>query len=115
MNLFPFLIGIGKDWYKPILWIILGAILCYWPASCQGKREATIANNAKVELAAEQVKRAAAQAELAATLADMTRVAKTGEEVRELRTIVEQAEAGGDAGPAVAGVLNKLRERNRSR
>lgn len=108
MNLLPFLIGIGKDWYKPALWVILGAILCYFPASCQGKREATIANNAKVELAAEQVKRAA-------TLADMTRVAKTGEEVRELRTIVEQAEAGNDAGPSVSGVLNRLRERNRSR
>lgn len=27
MNLLPFLIGIGKDWYKPALWIILGAIL----------------------------------------------------------------------------------------
>lgn len=110
-----FLIGIGKDWYKPALWIILGAILCYWPAACQGKREATIANNAKVELAAEQVKRAAAQAELAATLADMTRVAKTKEETDELRTIVEQAEDGGDAGPAVSGVLKRLRERNRSR
>ena len=115
MNLIPFLIGVGKDWCKPVLWIVLGAFLCYWPASCQGKREATIANNTKVELAAEQVKRAAAQAELAATLADMTRVAKTGEEVRELRTIVEQAPAGNDAGPATSALLNRLRERNRSR
>lgn len=115
MNLAAFLIGVGKDWYKPALWIILGAILCYFPASCQGKREATIANNAKVELAAEQVKRAAAQAELAATLADMTRVAKTKEEIDDLRTVVEEAPAGNDAGPATSALLNRLRERNRSR
>lgn len=110
MNLIPFLIGVGKDWYRPALWIILGAVLCYFPASCQGKREATIANNAKVELAAEQVKRAAAQAELAATLADMTRVAKTKEQAQEIKELIVEKASDDAAGPGMDAWIKRLRE-----
>ncbi len=96
--------------WKALTGAALGAILCWPLAYCQGKNNANAANAAKVELAAEKVRRAATQAELAATLADMTRQAKTKQEITELQEIVDEAQPGNDAGPATAAVLAKLRE-----
>lgn len=101
--------------YRALLWIILGAVLCWPLAYCQGKSNASAANAAKVELAAEKVKRAATQAELAATLADMTRQAKTKQEITELQEIVDEAQPGNDAGPATISVLDRLRRQRGSR
>ena len=47
---------------------------------------------------------------LSANLADMARRAKTGEEIAELQEVVKDAQPGNDAGPAVSGVLGRLRE-----
>lgn len=115
MNLLPFALSFARTNYRAVLWIILGAIL-FWPlAYCQGKSNANAANAAKVELAAEKVKRAATQAELAATLADMTRQAKTKQEITELQEIVDEAQPGNDAGPATISVLDRLRRQRGSR
>lgn len=101
---------VGANWTKA-LWIALGALLCAPLAHCAGKRDARIENSAKLEAAAEKVRRAAVQAELAATIADATRRAQTKDEIAELQEIVDEAETGPDAGPATAGVLAKLRAR----
>ncbi|MCB4860806.1 hypothetical protein K7W03_14520 [Sphingobium sp. PNB] len=92
-----------------VAYVVGASFICFTLGYCQGKSNANAANAAKVELAAEKVKRAATQAELAATLADMTRQAKTKQEITELQEIVDEAQPGNDAGPAVAGVLDRLR------
>lgn len=99
--------------WRVIAAAIVGALLCWPVASCQGKREANAAYAAKVQAAAEQVKAAANKAELAAALADMARASKTKEEAQELREIISNAKDDGAVGPAVSGVLERLRERNR--
>ena len=111
MNLLPFSIGLIREHWTKALWIALGALLCAPLAHCAGKRDARIENSAKLEAAAEKVRRAAVQAELAATIADATRRAQTKDEIAELQEIVDEAETGPDAGPATAGVLAKLRAR----
>lgn len=113
MNLHRFLIGQLSDHWRKALWMLIGAILCYPLAHCQGKRDAKLIHAAKVEAASAKVERAAAQAELAATVADATRRAKTKEETDELRTIIQEAPDGGNAGPATSALLAKLRERDR--
>lgn len=111
MNALPFAIGLFRDHWTKALWIALGALLCAPLAHCAGKRDARIENSAKLEAAAEKVRRAAVQAELAATIADATRRAQTKDEITELQEIVDEAETGPDAGPAVSSVLAKLRAR----
>lgn len=101
--------------WKLVAGIALGAFLCFPLAYCQGKRDAKIVGAAKLEAASAKVERAATQAELAATVADAMRRAQTREETDELRTIIQEAPAGDNAGPAVSAVLNKLRSRHRSK
>lgn len=101
--------------WKALAGAVVGAALCAPLAYCQGKSNANAANAARVELAAEKVKRAATQAELAATLADMTRQAKTKQEITELQEIVNEAQPGNDAGPATISVLDRLRRQRGSR
>lgn len=102
-------IWLASNW-RIVVSLFTGVAICWPVASCQGKREATIANNAKVELAAEQVKRAAAQAELAATLADMTRVAKTKEEAQEIKELIVEKASDDAAGPGMDAWIKRLRE-----
>ena len=113
MNLAGFTAGLVSDHWRTVLWIAIGALLTWPVASCQGKREAQAAYALKVQAAAEQVKAAAIKAELAAALADMARASKSKEEAQELREIISNAKDDGAVGPAVSGVLERLRERNR--
>lgn len=95
--------------------VIIGALMAWGPASCVAENRATAASAAKVQAASAKVKQAASQAELAATLAEMTRMAKTKQEVAELQEIVDHAEPGSDAGPAVGALLRRLREQRAAR
>lgn len=95
---------------KLVAGIVIGALLCYPVASCNGKRQATAAYAAKVEIAAAKVEHAAGQAELAATLSEMARSANTQKEVTELRKVVDDAKDDGPVGPATANLLERLRK-----
>ena len=43
MNLAGFTAGLVSDHWRTVLWIAIGAVLCWPVASCQGKREANAA------------------------------------------------------------------------
>lgn len=107
------LVGLASKNWRIAVAAGFGFAFCWPVASCQGKREAQAAYALKVQAAAEQVKAAASKAELAAALADMARASKTKEEAQELREIISNAKDDGAVGPAVSGVLERLRERNR--
>lgn len=94
--------------------IVLGALLTYPVASCNGRRAANAEYAAKVEIAAAKVKHAAGQAELAATLSEMARSANTKQEVTELRKVVDDAKDDGAVGPAVGSVLDRMRSQGGS-
>lgn len=94
--------------------IVLGALLTYPVASCNGRRAATAEYSAKVEVAAAKVKHAAGQAELAATLSEMARSANTKQEVTELRKVVDDAKDDGAVGPATADLLQRMRSKGGS-
>lgn len=115
MNLARFTLGFIKENYQAPLWMIAGALLCFPLAYCTGKRDAKLLNAAQVQAASEKVQRAASQAELAATVAQAAREAKTTEQITELRKVVEDAKDDGAVGPATAGVLDRLRVRQRNR
>lgn len=91
--------------------IVLGGLLCYPVASCNGRRAATAEYAANVEIAAAKVKHAAGQAELAATLSEMARSANTKQEVTELRKVVDDAKDDGAVGPATADLLQRMRSK----
>lgn len=110
MNLIPFALSLIKHNWRAALWILIGALLTYPVASCNGKRQATAAYAAKVEIAAAKVEHAAGQAELAATLSEMARSANTQKEVTELRKVVDDAKDDGPVGPATANLLERLRK-----
>jgi len=100
---------LAANW-KALAGAVLGALLCAPLAYCEGKSAGRLSSaNANLE-ASLKVQQAAQTVERAANLADMTRRAKTGEEIAELQEIVKDAQPGNDAGPAVSGVLAKLRE-----
>lgn len=101
-------IWLASNW-KAIVGALAGAALCWPVASCQGKREATVALHAQVRLDAEKVRNAALKAEAAATLTDMARSAKTAQQQRELQEIVNDVGTNEMVGPAVSAVLARLR------
>ena len=96
--------------WKALAGAVVGAFLCAPLAYCEGKSAGKMAS-AKANLEASlTIQKAALNVERAANLADMARRAKTGEEIAELQEIVKDAQPGNDAGPAVSGVLGRLRE-----
>ncbi len=97
--------------WRVIAAAIVGALLCWPVASCQGKREANAAYYAKVKAAAEQVKAAANKAELAAALADMARTSNSKAEAQELREIINETQSDAGVGPATSALLGELRKR----
>lgn len=101
---------VGANW-RAALWIILGALLCYPVASCNGKRQAKATIAAKIEAASAKVERAAGQAELAATLAEMARTANSEKDMTELRKVVDDAKDDGTVGPATSDLLARMRQR----
>jgi len=105
-----FLATIRANW-KLAAGIVIGALMCYPVASCNGKRQANAAYAAKVEIAAAKVERAAGQAELAATLSEMARSASTEQEATELRKVVDDAKDDGTVGPATADLLARMRSK----
>jgi hypothetical protein len=93
--------------------ILLGALAAWGPASCVGKNQANALHAQKVIAASAKVETAATKAEKAAVLADMTRSARTQEEITELRKVVDDAKNDGAVGPATSDLLDRLRERDR--
>ena len=98
------------DWKLPAAFL-LGAVLCYPIASCQGRRSAEIAQSAKIIAASAKVTEAAAKAESAAILADMARSVNTAKEADELKKVIADVKSEAVAGPAVSAVLRELRQR----
>ena len=111
MNFLPFALSFIRHNYRAALWMILGALLCYPVASCNGKRQAKATIAAKIEAASAKVERAAGQAELAATLAEMARTASTEKDMTELRKVVDDAKDDGTVGPATSDLLARMRQR----
>ena len=111
MNFLPFALSFIRRNYRAALWMILGALLCYPVASCNGKRQAKATIAAKIEAASAKVERAAGQAELAATLAEMARTANTEKDMTELRKVVDDAKDDGTVGPATSDLLARMRQR----
>lgn len=109
MNLLPFALSFVQRNWRAALWMILGALLCYPVASCNGKRQAKATIAAKIEAASAKVERAAGQAELAATLAEMARTANTEKDMTELRKVVDDAKDDGTVGPATSDLLARMR------
>lgn len=109
MNILPFALSAVRQHWRAALWIMLGALLCYPVASCNGKRQAKATIAAKIEAAAVKVERAAGQAELAATLAEMARTANSEKDMTELRKVVDDAKDDGTVGPATSDLLARMR------
>lgn len=114
MNLIPFAIGLAKDHRRIVLGIVMGALMCYPVASCNGRKAATAEYAAKVEVAAAKVEKAASKAEMAATLSEMARSANTQMEVTELRKVVSDAKDDGPVGGATGAVIERLRRKRGS-
>jgi hypothetical protein len=96
--------------WKALAGAVAGALICAPLAYCEGKSAGKMAS-AKANLEASlTIQKAALNVERAANRADMARRAKTGEEIAELQEVVKDAQLGNDAGPAVSGVLGRLRE-----
>ena len=110
MNAIPFALSLIRDHWIKAVWIAIGMALCYPVASCNGRNIAEAKAAEQVIAASEKVKRAAAQAELAATVADATRRADTVAEVNELKEAVDAVKTNDEAGPAVSAVMQRLRE-----
>lgn len=88
---------------------VAGALMCAPLTYCAGSNAGKASANARIELAAEKVRTAAAKAESAANLADMARRAKTTEQVRELKEISHEVGTSEMAGPGTRAVLARLR------
>lgn len=111
MNALPFAVSLLRDYWKLLAAFILGAVLIWPLASCQGRQQANAINSAKIIAASAKVREAAAKAESAAILADMARSVNTTKEADELREIVRETKSDAGVGPATASVLARLRER----
>lgn len=85
------------------------AALCIPTAYCTGRRDANIAAEARVKLAAEKVKSAALKASLAATAVRYAQDAKDAEELKGLRDEIDRTATEDDVGPGTAAVLDRLR------
>lgn len=112
MNAIPFALSLIRDHWMKAVWMVIGAVLVYPVASCNGRNIAEAKAAEQVIAASEKVRRAAAQAELAATVADAARRADTVAEVNELKEVVRDVQSTTDVGPSTAAVLAKLREQH---
>lgn len=113
MNLIPFLIGGARDYWKLIAALILGAVLCWPVASCQGRRSAEAHNSAKIIAASAKVTEAAAKAEIAAMAVDAVRRGQAKQVQDELRSVADDKGSTDLAGPGVTAVLDRLRKADR--
>lgn len=85
------------------------AALCIPTAYCTGRRDANIAAEARVKLAAEKIKSAALKASLAANTIRAAQDARDAEELKGLRDEIDRAATGDDVGPGLSAVLDRLR------
>jgi len=96
--------------WKAIVGILIGAALTWPIASCQGRRDANAANEAKIIAASAKVREAAAKAEIAAMAADSVRRGQAKQVQDELREIVDEQANDDTVGPGVAAILDRLRQ-----
>jgi len=99
---------LAKNW-KPTAAAIVAALATTPIAYCTGRHDGSIAASAKAALVAQKIQTAAAKAEAAANLTDMTRQAKSVEQIRELKEIVNETGTDAAVGPAVSAVLDRMR------
>jgi hypothetical protein len=97
------------NWRIPVA-VVSGAILCAPLSYCVGKHDAKIAQSAQLQIAAEKVQKAALKAELAANAADVIRRSKSTADLHELQEIVDEKGSTDAVGPALSGVLERLRQ-----
>lgn len=110
MNALPFAVSLLRDYWKLLAAFILGAVLIWPLASCQGRQQANAINSAKIIAASAKVREAAAKAEIAAMAVDAVRRGEAKQVEQELRKVADEKGSDAVAGPGVIGVLDRLRK-----